>query len=67
MTTALPDNLKLDGRYSMTQTAKILGIDPSTLWRWIKGDKIKVSGYSKLNNRPFIKGKEITRAFNMYY
>lgn len=67
MTASLPDDLKQDGRYTMTKTAEILDIDQATLWRWRKSGRIRVSGYSKLNNRPFIKGKEIRRAFNAEY
>lgn len=64
MTNALPSDLRLDGRYSMSETAKILEVDPSTLWRWVKSGKIRVSGYRRVNGRPFIKGREITRMFN---
>jgi len=64
MTTALPEDLKQTGHYSMTETAKILEIDQSTLWRWRRDGTIRVSGYNRTNNRPYFNGKEITRAFN---
>lgn len=66
MTNALPENLKLDGRYPMSQVATILGIDPATLWRWRRDGKIRISGYFQANGRPFIKGKEIVRAYRCY-
>lgn len=65
MTVELPE-LKPDGRYTAGQTAKILEINPSTLYRWTKSGKIRVSGYFVCNGRPFYKGKEIIRAYRQY-
>ena len=65
MTTKLPQ-LELDGRYTAGQTARILEIDNSTLYRWTKKGKIRVSGYFVCNGRPFYRGKEIIRAYREY-
>ena len=66
MTKQLPADLKLDGRYKMCETAKILDMSYPNLWRWVKAGKIKVSGHYRTNGRPFIKGREIVRAYNNY-
>jgi len=67
MNAALPDNLKPEGRYGMTEAAKMLGIDRATLYRWAKSGKIRISGYFQVNGRAYIKGKEINRTFNRSY
>lgn len=67
MTHALPEDLNPEGRYTAAQTAGILGVNISTLWRWAKTGKIAVSGYFKVNGRPYYKGKEIARTFNRCY
>ena len=57
-------NINPDGRYSMSDTARIYQVDYTTLWRWIKAGKIAVSGRSELSGKPYISGSEIIRAFN---
>lgn len=48
------------GRYSTTETAKLLGIGRTTLYKYANAGLIKC-GYRRTNNRPFFEGREILR------
>ena len=52
------------GRYSVNDTCKLLGIARSTLMDWTKRGYIKRS-YHKVGYRPFYKGMEIIKCWNM--
>lgn len=58
-------HVSLDGQYSITEAAALLGKDRTTLWRWQKIGflKVKRRRYSKL---PFVQGREILRIFDAY-
>ena len=63
MTAELPADLKPNGRYSKSQTARILAISRTTLDKYIRMGEIKV----ELNRRtlvPYIKGTSIFRFFD---
>ena len=52
------------GRYSVNDTRKLLGIARSTLAEWEKKGYIKRS-YFKTGLRPFFKGNDILKCWNM--
>lgn len=57
------DNIRKTGRYSTTEVEKILGVNRSTLGRWIQRGLIRC-GYRRHNNRRFFEGTELIRFFN---
>ena len=56
----------MDGRYSVNETASLLGISRRTLQRYTEGRIIKC-GRWKSNNRPFYTGREILRVWLARY
>lgn len=52
------------GRYTMTETCKVLGIHRNTLRRWLQAGKMKVK-YRRIDNRKVIDGAEIKRAWRV--
>lgn len=62
MLTELP-SIAVRGRYSVTETAKVMGVDRSTIRRWIECGKMRC-GYRQCNKRRFVTGEEIQRFFN---
>jgi len=56
----------MDGRYSVNETASLLGISRRTLQRYTEGRIIKC-GRWKANNRPFYTGREILRVWLARY
>lgn len=52
------------GRYSIEQTRKVLGIARSTLSEWEKRGYIR-RNYFKASLRPFFKGIDIIKCWNM--
>jgi len=63
MTTSRP-NIKPTDQFSLSETAVLLGVNRSTVYRW------KDSGYLKtrkrrINKRPFVEGKEILKIFDL--
>jgi len=63
MTNTRP-NVALDGRYSMVETAALLGVDRRTIYRWRKSGYLKQKR-RRFNNRPFITGREIIKIFEV--
>lgn len=61
MTNVLP-MINPAGRYSVTQTANILEIDRSTLYRNTRNGRIRMTAYVS-DNRGYYKGIEIIRFF----
>jgi len=53
-------NVKLDGRYSIAQTCKVLGIHRTTLWRYTAYGRIKC-GIRRSTAKKFYTGSEILR------
>lgn len=49
-----------NGRYSVTEAAKLLGVHRSTVWRWTHDNKLQPL-CSKANNRNRYSGKDIIR------
>lgn len=62
MTNTRP-HVALDGHYSITETASLLQVDPSTIHRWVKSGYMKKKSY-RHSKRPFIQGLEIIKIFN---
>lgn len=54
------------GRYNAKETAKVLGIDPKTLWRHTQLQHIHCE-YRKCNGRPVYLGAEIIRYWGAMY
>jgi excisionase family DNA binding protein len=52
------------GRYTMTETCKVLGIHRNTLRRWLQAGKMKVK-FRRIDNRKVIDGAEIKRAWRV--
>ena len=52
------------GRYTMTETCKVLGIHRNTLRRWLQDGKMKVK-FRRIDNRKVIEGAEIKRAWRV--
>lgn len=52
------------GRYTITETCKVLGIHRNTLRRWLQAGKMKVK-FRRIDNRKVIDGAEIKRAWRV--
>lgn len=65
MTTICP-NIEPDARFSMVQTARLLGISRSTLYRYLDEGLIKF-GIRKINSQKYITGKEIIRIWTQQF
>lgn len=62
MITAIEPNVSLTGRYSITETANLLGIHRNTLRKYTMDNLIRCS-YRRGTFRPFYTGREILRFF----
>lgn len=60
MITAIEPKVALDGRYSITEACKALGIHRNTLLKYTEQGMIRC-GFRKINARKFYKGSEIIR------
>ena len=58
-------HVALDGMYSITEAAVLLGKDRTTLYRWKKIGFLKVKRH-RFNKMPFILGREILRIYDAY-
>ncbi|MBR0299425.1 MAG: hypothetical protein IJQ93_03790 [Bacteroidales bacterium] len=63
MVAELPD-ISLNGWYSQTQVAKLLGVSYFSVHRWINQPNGMRAQFSKRTGYPLIKGVEIVRFFN---
>lgn len=63
MVPVLPE-IALNGYYSQTQVARLLGVSYDSVHRWINHPRGMKAEYSKRTGYPLIKGKEIVRFFN---
>lgn len=52
------------GRYTMTETCKVLGIHRNTLRRWLQAGKIKVK-FRRIDNRKVFEGSEIKKVWRI--
>ena len=52
------------GRYTMTETCKLLGIHRNTLRRWLQAGKMKVK-FRRIDNRKVIEGSEIKKVWRI--
>lgn len=55
--------VSVSGKYAVCQVADIMGVDRSTVRRWIETKKLRC-GYHRHNKRRFVTGAELTRFFN---
>lgn len=65
MVTTCP-NIAVDERFNLTETARILGISRSSLYRYITDGNIKF-GIRKINGSKFVTGGEIIRIWKSQY
>lgn len=54
----------LEGQYSMTEAATLLGVDRKTIYRWRKCGYLKTKTH-RFNRRPFILGREILKLYEL--
>ena len=52
------------GRYTMTETCKVLGIQRNTLRRWLQAGKIK-DKFRRIDNRKVFEGSEIKKVWSI--
>lgn len=65
MTNTRP-HVALDGHYSMTETARLLGIDRKTVFNWRRWGYLKTKT-SRINKRPYALGREILKVYDLNY
>ena len=53
----------LDGHYSVTEAAAILGVDRKTIYRYRQNGYMKEK-HHRYNKRPFVTGREILKIFD---
>lgn len=53
-----------NGRYSVMETCRALGINRSTLRRWVNAGKIQCK-FRKIDNRKVFEGREIKKAWRI--
>lgn len=58
-------NVELNARYSVTETAQMLGISDTTLWRMTRDGRISYK-VSRHNGRKFFFGRDILKYHNAY-
>ena len=58
-------HIAVDGKYSMTEAAALLGKDRKTIYRWRKLGLLKTK-FHRYNKMPFIFGREILRFYDSY-
>jgi len=66
MVPELPE-IALNGWYSQTQVARLLGVSYDSVHNWINQPGGLKAEYSKRTGYPIIKGREIIRFFNARY
>lgn len=65
MTSEMP-NVTPNGRYSVTEAAKVMEVHRNTILRWIEEGKIKF-GIRRTNGRKFIEGRTLTGFWKSEY
>ena len=55
-----------EGRYSMNETADLLGVDRVTIWRWRKMGYLKETKPRRVNRKKYILGREILKVYDAY-
>jgi len=55
----------LDGHYSITEAAGLLGIDRKTLYRWRQLGYIKTKQH-RFTKLPFVDGREILKVYDVF-
>ena len=63
MTTSRP-HVTLDGRYSMTEAAVLLGVNRKTIYRWRECGYLKTK-IRRINKLPYVEGREILKIFDL--
>lgn len=63
MTNTRP-RVALDGQYSFTEAAAILGVDRKTIYRWRRLGYLPETKPRRVNRRSYILGKYIVRVFD---
>lgn len=56
-------HVALDGQYSITETAMLLGKDRKTIYNWCKQGYLKAKRH-RYNKRQFVMGREILRIYD---
>lgn len=64
--TSLKPKVEPTGRYTIKQTAMHLEVDRRTIERYIEKGKLKAE-YRKIDDKPFVTGLEIIRAWQATY
>lgn len=59
---ATKPELDPEGRYSYKETARLLGLHPSTIKRYVSEGKLKAHRWT-INNAPYILGEDILAAW----
>lgn len=59
-------NIEPEGRYNMVESARILGISRSTLYRYMVDGKVKF-GIRKVNGSKYITGLQIVQIWRNQY
>jgi len=55
-----------DGLYQTMEIAKIVGVDYTTVYRWLRSGKLDFN-IRRANNRPIVKGRNLIRFLNAKY
>lgn len=59
MLTSLPPDIHPEGKYNAKETAKLLGINRRTLYRWVKSGRMKPPRISRATRKPRFSGKDL--------
>ena len=59
-------NIRDDARLSLSEAARIMEIDRKTLYKYHKSGKLNVF-YRRLNNRPYVLGKDLLKVWYATY
>jgi predicted site-specific integrase-resolvase len=60
---AFEPQVENSARYSLRDTARVLGVSPSTVIRWTRAGHMRCT-YRAINHRPTWSGAEIKRIWN---
>ena len=63
MTTTRP-NIRPTDQFSISDTARLLGVDRKTIYRWRKYGYFKTKT-RRINKMPFVEGREILKIFDL--
>ena len=55
-----------NGKYSLSQAAFVLGVNYSTIYRWIESGKLKCTT-RKVNDKLIVRGSDLLKIINAQY